>query len=84
MSESAEAVEYTDYFSAKGQNQCPGYDTKQSDGEVPVILELREMLSTSSLPSLPGSLRPGMVTPDGVLSMGLIKLNCVLILNWMS
>ena len=29
--------------------ECPGYDTKQSDGEVPVMLKL-------SSPSLPGSL----------------------------
>ena len=30
-------------FSAEGQdspNECPSYDTKQSDGEVPVMLEL--------------------------------------------
>ena len=36
------AVEYTDCFSAKRQdphptNECPGYDTKQYDGEVPVM-----------------------------------------------
>ena len=29
------------------------YDTKQYAGEVPVMLELWEMQSTSSLPSLP-------------------------------
>ena len=34
-------------------NKCPGNDTKQSDGEVPVILELWGMQSTPSLPSLP-------------------------------
>ena len=27
-------------------NECPGYDTKQSDGEVPVLLGLWEMWST--------------------------------------
>ena len=62
-------------------NECPGYDTKQSDGEVPVILELWEMQSTPSLPSLPGSLRPRVVAPDRVLSMGQIELNCILMLN---
>ena len=31
LAQSAGAVEY---------NKCPGYDTKQSDGEVPVIQEL--------------------------------------------
>ena len=37
-------------------NECPGYDTKQSDGEVPVMLELWGMWSTPSLPLLPGPL----------------------------
>ena len=37
-------------------NACPGYDTKQSDGEVPVILNLWGMRSAASLPSLPGPL----------------------------
>ena len=45
-------------------NECPGYDTKQSDGEVPAMLELWGMQSTLSLPSLPGPLRPGVVAPD--------------------
>ena len=46
------------------------YDTKQSDGEVPVMLGLWRMQSTSSLLLLPGSLWPGMVAPDRALSMG--------------
>ena len=37
-------------------NKCPRYDTKQSDGEVLVMLKLWRMQSTSLLPSLPGSL----------------------------
>ena len=37
-------------------NVCPRYDTKQSDGEVPVMLELWGMQSALSLPSLPDSL----------------------------
>ena len=45
-------------------NECPRYDTKQSDGEVPVMLRLWEMRSTASLPSLPGLLWPGLVAPD--------------------
>ena len=45
-------------------NECPGYDTKQSYGEVPAMLELWEMQSTPSLPSLPGPLWPGVVAPD--------------------
>ena len=51
-------------------NECPGYNTKQSDGEVPVMLELWGMRSTPSLPSLPGPLWPGVVAPDRALSMG--------------
>ena len=37
-------------------NECPEYDTKQSNGEVPVMLELWGMWSISSLSSLPGPL----------------------------
>ena len=51
-------------------NEYPAYDTKQSDGEVPAVLELWGMRSTPSLPSLPGPLWPGVVTPDTALSMG--------------
>ena len=53
LAKSAGAVEDTDRISVEGLdflNECPGYDTKQSDGEVPV------MRSTPSLPSLPGPL----------------------------
>ena len=42
-------------------NECPRYDTKQSDGEVPVMLELWGMRSTFLLPSLPGPLWPRVV-----------------------
>ena len=45
-------------------NECHGYDTKQSDFEVPVMLELWGMRSTPSLPSLPGSLWPRVVGND--------------------
>ena len=40
---SAGAAEYMDCISAKeydSPNKCPGYDTKQSDGETSVMLEL--------------------------------------------
>ena len=46
--------------------------TKQSDGETPVMLELREMRSTTLLPSLPGPLMLGVVASDKVQSMGQI------------
>ena len=51
-------------------NECPRYDTKQSDGEVQAVLELWRMRSTPLLPSLPGLLWPGVVAPDRALSMG--------------
>ena len=74
IAQSAGAVEYTDCTSAEGvrpsPNECPGYDPKQSDGEVPAVLELWGMRSTPSLPSLPGPLWPGVVAPDRALSMG--------------
>ena len=57
-------------------SECPGYYTKQSEGEAPVILELWGM------PLLPSQLWPRVVALDRVLSMGQIKLNCILMLNW--
>ena len=76
----AGAVEHTDCFSAEGEdspNECPRYDTKQSDGEIPVMLELCGMQSTPYI-----AFAPDVVAPDRVLSMGQIELNCVLWLNW--
>ena len=74
LAQSAGAVEYTDCTSAEGvrspPNECPGYDTKQSDGEVPAVLELWGKRSTPSLPSLPGPLWPGVVASDRALSIG--------------
>ena len=73
IAQSAGAVEYTYFFSAEGYdpyNECPRYDTKKSDCEVPVILGTGGIRSTPSLPLLPGSLRPGVVAPDRALSMG--------------
>ena len=62
-------------------HECSGHDTKQSDVEAPVMLELWWMQYTPSLPSLSGLLWPGVVAPDRVLSMGQIELNYVLMLN---
>ena len=45
------------------------------------MLELWGIQSTPSLPSLPGPLWPGVVSPDRALCMGQIELNCVLMLN---
>ena len=63
------------------QNECPGYDTKQSDGEFPEILEIWRMWRIPLLPTLPDPLRQGVVAPDRVLSICQIELNCVLMLN---
>ena len=53
----------------------PGYDAKQSDGEVSEMLNLLKMQRMPSLPSLPGSPWPGVVAHDRVLSMGQILKN---------
>ena len=53
MVKSVGVVEYTDCISAevKPTNECPEYDTKPSEA---LVLELRGMRSTASLPLLPG------------------------------
>ena len=56
-------------------NKCPGYDSKQSDGEIPVMLELWGMGSTPSLPLLSGPLWSEVVVPNRILSMGQVELN---------
>ena len=56
----AGTVEYTDCTSAEGldpSQRVAWYDTKKSDGEVPVMLELWGMRSTPSFQSLSGLLR---------------------------
>ena len=55
-------------------NKCPRYDTKQSDGEAPVMLEFWGMWSAPSLSSLPGPHWPRVVASDMVLSMGQTEL----------
>ena len=62
-------------------NECPGYDTKQYDGEFTVMLELWGMQSSPLLTSLPGPLWPGMVTPDKGPIYGLNRTNGILMLN---
>ena len=77
MAQLAGIVEYID-----SPNECPGYDTKQSDGEALIMLEIWGMQITPSLPLLPSPLWPRVVVPDRVLSMDQIELNCVLMQNW--
>ena len=45
------------------------------------MLELWGMQNTLSLPSFPGPLRPRVVAPDRILSMGQVELNYVITLN---
>ena len=68
----------------KAPNDCPGYETKQSDDEALVMPEVWGMWSTLSL-----SLLPELVAPDRVLSVGEIELFDIytdskkqLMLNW--
>ena len=44
--------------------------TLNTDGKVPVMLELWGMRSTPSLPLLPDPVRPGVVAPDKGLIYG--------------
>ena len=60
MAQTAWTEEYNERISAEGYdplNECPRYDLKQSDGEASVMLKLRGMWSTPSLPLLPGQLQ---------------------------
>ena len=56
-------------------NDCPRYDTQQSDGEVSVTPKLWEMQSTPSLLFLQFPLWLGVVTPDRVLFKGRVELS---------
>ena len=78
---SAGAAEYINCISVS-PNECPIYDTKQPDGEAPVMLEFWGMWSTLLLLWLPGPLWLGVVASDRVISMCQIELNCVLTLKW--
>ena len=60
---------YIKYVCKTLPSKCPGYDTKQSDGETPVMLELWKTRSTPSLPSLPAPVSPGVVISDRVVSI---------------
>ena len=73
IAHSAGAVEFTDYLSAGGYlrpKECPRYDTKLSDSEVPIMLELSGMWSTPSMSPLSGPLWLGVIATDRVLSIG--------------
>ena len=64
-------------------NECLGYDSKQSDGEVSDAGALgNEELPFNAIALLPGPLWPGMEALDWALSMGWIELDCILMLNW--
>ena len=75
MAQSTEAAEYTGCISAEGYDalKCPGFDTKQSDGEAPIMLERWGMRTIPLLSSLSCPLLLGVVAPERVLSMGQIE-----------
>ena len=62
-------------------NECPRYDTEQSDGKVPVNAGALGNVEYPFIVSLPGPLWPGVGTLDRVLSMGQIELNWEPMLN---
>ena len=72
------------YVGVNLQNNFPGYNTNESDGEAPVMLQLWGMKSTPSLSSLSCPLWPRVVALDRVVSMGQIELNFLLMLNWIA
>ena len=62
-------------------NECPRYDTKQSDGEVPVMLVLWGMQSTPFIVIAPKST---LAWSSNTWSMGQIELNCIIMINWIA
>ena len=93
FAQSAGAVEIRRLLLCRGVIPPTSILNKQSDGEVPEMLELWGMRSTPSFPSLPGLLWPGVVAPyKGPISRlnrtkwwleftGGVHLNCVFMLN---
>ena len=59
MAQLAGSVEYTYCRGLRLSQWVSWYDTKQSDGEAPVMLELCGMQNTPLLQSLPDPLWPG-------------------------
>ena len=75
MAQSAGDVEYTECFFAEGypRNECPVYDTKQSESGAPVMLEFWGMWE---YPFIAIAQRSTMGRSGSrVLSMGRIELN---------
>ena len=71
-------IEYTDCISSEwldSPNGCFVYDTKQSDGEASVVLELWGMQSTPLFPFFEGLFCSGDIASDVVLSMSQIEPN---------
>ena len=60
---------------SKPHQWMSSYDTKQSDCEFPVLLEVWGILGVPLSLSFPGLPWPGVVVPDMVLSKGKIELN---------
>ena len=80
-----------DHCPVTGAVECRGirlsqwvswYDTKQSDGKVPVMLELWRKWINPSYLLLPDQLWSRVKASDRVLPVGQIELNCLFMLNW--
>ena len=71
VAQSAGTVEYTD---KNPHHKFPGYDTKQSEGKVSVMLKLWEC-------RVPLHCHRSQVHSDRVLYISQIELNCALMLN---
>ena len=77
---------YSGCKTAPSPDECPWYNTKQSDRKVSGMLELWGMWSTPSLALLPCQLWPGVVAPDKAPVYGsnktklctYAKLNCLI------
>ena len=63
-------------------NECPWYDTKQSEGVITAMVEPWGMQSYPSLPLLLDPFWPGVVETDRHISVGQIELTYVLMLKW--
>ena len=87
MAHSTGAIEYTEFISAEGKdstNECPRYDTKQSNGSAPA-LGLCRMQSTPFIVIAPRSALPwsGSTWLDAIYGLNITKqctyakLNCL-------
>ena len=83
IAQSAGAVEYTHCRGIRPPfNECPGYDTKQSHGEVPVMLKLWGIRKTLFIVIAPRSTLAGRGSTWWGPIYGLNRTNGIHMLNW--